>query len=143
MSDNESSTLTGQPTQPVQAGAIVRLRGQLEASSPPDEPDEYYRITWHIVGPFSDDEEFVEGTSRFDLNTAGRRPAPTPSRVRTPRAESRVADAGADAGGGAEPATRAVGGMPVAVRSGTARFDQLTGGRRPSAHRLDPTSPGR
>ena len=67
---NQKFTLTAKPREPVQAGAIVRLEARLEGS-PPEELDRNYRITWYVVGPFSDDQEVVEGTSRFDLNTAG------------------------------------------------------------------------
>jgi hypothetical protein len=123
--NNQRFKLTAQPTQPVQAGAIVRLEAQLE-NSPPGELDKNYRITWYIVGPFSDDEEIVEGTSRFDLNTAGRTPgAYSVHAVRTARGDQPVAEPAPTTS--PEPATPAVSGMPVAVRPGTTRFDELTG----------------
>ena len=124
MSDNQRFTLTAKPREPVQAGAIVRLEARLD-DSPPGELDKYYRITWHVVGPFSDDEEIVEGTSRFDLNTAGRTPgAYTVRAVRTPLAGTQPAEARTPAQG-QDPSPPPGRGMPVAVRAGTPRFEQL------------------
>src|SRR3712207_1311883 len=78
------------------AGAIVRLQARLD-DSPAGELDKKYRFTWHIVGPFSDDEEIVEGTSRFDLNTAGRTPgAYTVHAVLTPLAGTPAPEQGPD-----------------------------------------------
>ena len=116
MSDYQKFTLTAKPTQPVQAGAIVRLEARIE-NSPPGEPD---RITWHIVGPRSEDVETVEGTSNFDLDTTGK----------TPGAYSVYAERIARDQPIASPAPASAppsGSMPVAVRSGTPQFEELAG----------------
>jgi hypothetical protein len=108
----------------VQAGTIVRLEARLE-NSPPGELDKYHRITWHVVGPYSTDEEVTEGTSRFDLDTAGRTPgAYSVHAVRTPRGDQPVAEPAPPAG--LEPVPPGPSGMPVAVRSGTPRFEELS-----------------
>ena len=73
MSSPQNFTLTAQPRGPVQAGADCAPRSKGRGQEP-SELDRNYRIGWYIVGPFSDDEEIVEGASRFDLDTLGRRP---------------------------------------------------------------------
>ena len=123
MSNNQRFILTAKPREPVQAGAIVRLEAKLEGS-PAGELDKDYRITWYVVGPFSDDEEVIEGTSRFDLNTAGRTPgAYTVHAVRTPRGDAVAGDPTPSRVPDPPPS----GSMPVAVKAGTPRFEELTG----------------
>ena len=109
----------------MQAGAIVRLEALIE-NSPPGELDRNYRITWYVVGPTSQDQEIIEGRSCFDLNTAGRTPgAYSVHAVRTARGDQPAAEPAPQPT--AEPAAPTVSGMPVAVRSGTRRFEELTG----------------
>ncbi|MGH3840904.1 MAG: hypothetical protein ACRDS0_05575 [Pseudonocardiaceae bacterium] len=125
MSNNEKFILTAKPRESVQAGAIVRLEAKLEGS-PVGELDKNYRITWYVVGPFSDDRDVIEGSSRFDLNTAGRTPgAYTVHAVRTPRND--VAAQVQTPAPVPDPGRQAAGSMPVAVRAGTTRFEELTG----------------
>ena len=121
MTSPQNFTLTAQPRGPVQAGAIVRLEARAEGMEP-SELDRNYRIRWYIVGPFSNDEEIVEGASRFDLDTLGRRPG-----AYTVQAEFILRmEAGSAADPDTVPASPPSGGMPVAVKAGTPRFDQLT-----------------
>lgn len=127
MPDHQQFTVSGKPTQPVQAGAIVRLEATL-AGATREALERDNRIRWHIVGPFSGDVEIVEGASRYDLNTAGRTPgAYTVHAIRVPRpdVEPDVPDGSAEPA--QAPSPRGTSSMPVAVRTGSSRFEQLAG----------------
>ena len=61
VSDQPTFKLSGQPTQPVQAGAIVRLEATTRRRRRGRAGADATVITWHVVGPFSGDVESSRG----------------------------------------------------------------------------------
>lgn len=129
---NDNFKIAGLQKHPVQAGTIVRIEPDVDGASA-DALDRSYRFKWHIVGPFSTDEQVVDGRAKYDFDTSGRTPG---AYTLTAEAFARSpADGAPDngvptAGPGPAPRPPTSIGIPAAVRAGTLDAEDLAAARQ-------------
>lgn len=124
MSKNDYFQVKGEPAETVQAGTVVRFRAVVDHVDDPTQLDARFRFVWHVIGPFSNDEDVVETGSRFDFNTKGKTPGAytvfaDKVAVQTEEPEEEAASADKDR-------------MPAAIPPGSPEFTSNGGDRSSS-----------